>query len=132
MGITPFDIKSKNYLKGLALQAAQTKNHLSDIINVLLEELVRLKIELPAFSLLRRIAQKARQQINENCYQEVYPFLNKEMMNRLEKLLDKEDKMTSGWDNLKQDAKKPTSHHIKEFVDYLRELQAWRHLLPPY
>nr|WP_052046409.1 Tn3 family transposase [Candidatus Paracaedibacter symbiosus] len=131
MGITSFDIKSKNYLQGIAVQAAQTKNHLSDIINVLLEELVRLKIELPAFSLLRRMAQKARQQVNENCYREVYPSLNAEMRNRLERLLDKEDKTPSGWDNLKQDAKKPTPRHIKEFVDYLRELQAWRHLLPP-
>ena len=118
-------------MKCLALQAAQTKNHLCDIINVLLEELVRLKIELPAFSLLRRMAQTARQQINSNCYQEIYPSLNEEMKNRLGKLLDKEDKTTSGWDNLKQDAKKPTPHHIKEFVDYLRELQAWHHLLPP-
>ena len=43
-----------------ALQAAQTKEHLADIINAMLEELIKERLELPAFSKFVREARRAR------------------------------------------------------------------------
>jgi TnpA family transposase len=130
MGVTPPN-ETKNSLQEIALQAAQTKHHLPDIINVILEQLVRLKIELPAFSFLRRIAQNSRQQVNKGCYEAIYSNLSTEVACKLEKLLETAvDKPASDWDTLKQDAKKPTPHNIKEFVAHLQTLQAWCFLLP--
>jgi hypothetical protein len=125
MGVTPLD-ETKDSLQQISLQAAQTKHHLPDIINIILEQLVRLKIELPAFSFLRRIAQNSRQQVNKGCYEAIYSNLSTEVRGKLEKLLETTvDKPTSDWDTLKQDAKKPTPHNIKEFVAHLQTLQAW-------
>ena len=47
-----------------AQRAAQTKEHLADIVNVMLEELVKQRYELPAFSRLTREAATARAQVN--------------------------------------------------------------------
>ena len=46
----------------VARKAAQTKDNVSDIINVMLEELVRFCYELPSFFELQRIARLIRNQ----------------------------------------------------------------------
>lgn len=130
MGVTSLT-ETKNFLREIAHQAAQTKHYLPDIINVILEQLVRLKVELPAFSFLRRTAQNSRQQVNKSCYEAIHSNISIEVRGKLDKLLETTvDKPTSDWDTLKQDAKKPTLHHIKEFVTHLQTLQAWCLLLP--
>ena len=50
------------------LEAAQSKDMLADLINVGIEALVQARNELPAFSTLRRAAQKARAQVNVRYY----------------------------------------------------------------
>ena len=46
------------------LEAAESKDMLTDLINVGIEALVQARYQLPAFSTLRRAAQKARAQVN--------------------------------------------------------------------
>ena len=58
------------------LEAAQSKDILADMINVGIEALVHARYELPAFSTLRRAAQKARAQVNHRYYHQVYDALN--------------------------------------------------------
>jgi hypothetical protein len=53
------------------LEAAQSKDILADLINVGIEALVQARYELPAFSTLRRAAQKARAQVNVRYDQQV-------------------------------------------------------------
>jgi hypothetical protein len=55
MDVVSFDSQSKNSWEALVRKATQTKHNLPDIINVILEELVHLKMGLPAFSLILRI-----------------------------------------------------------------------------
>jgi hypothetical protein len=50
------------------LEAAQSKDILADLINVGIEALVQARYQLPAFSTLRRAAQKARAQVNVRYY----------------------------------------------------------------
>ena len=52
-----------------AEQAALTKEHLGDIINIVIEELVRQHFELPAFSRFYRVAIAARAKVNESCFE---------------------------------------------------------------
>ena len=51
-----------------ATQAAQTKQELADIINVIIEELIRQRYELPAFSRLNRTAFRIRNLVNEQYF----------------------------------------------------------------
>lgn len=46
------------------------------VVNVGIEALVGARYELPAFSTLRRAAQKARAQVNQGYYQQVYDALD--------------------------------------------------------
>jgi hypothetical protein len=130
MGISPFDNQAQQCLLATVQRAAQTKHHLADIINILLEELVRQRFELPAFSLLRRTARSARRQVNEVCYQTLYGQLKSENLAKLDALLAIQDKTTSQWDSLKQETKKPTPHNIREFISYRQELQLLCEALP--
>lgn len=52
--LRPFDKDCKALIGHIAEEAAETKQELADIINVVIEELVRRRIELPGFSTLQR------------------------------------------------------------------------------
>ena len=54
-----------------AREAVQTKEHISDIINVMIEELIRQSFELPRFSTIDRAAYKIRFQFNEECFENI-------------------------------------------------------------
>jgi uncharacterized protein DUF4158 len=68
--ITAFRDGGRRVLVGAVLEAARSKETLADIINVGIEALVQARYELPAFSTLRRAAQKARAQVNQRYYQQ--------------------------------------------------------------
>ena len=71
-GITAFSDGGRRVLIAALLEAAQSKDIIADILNVGIEALVKARYELPAFSTLRRAAQKARAQVNHRYYHQVY------------------------------------------------------------
>lgn len=64
------------WLEAEALKSAQTKQELPDIINVLLEELVHHRYELPTFSSLSRLASRARLRVNDEIYPRIATALS--------------------------------------------------------
>ena len=60
LGITAFSDGGRRVVVVAMLEASRSKDILADIINVGIEALVHARYELPAFSTLRRAAQKAR------------------------------------------------------------------------
>lgn len=60
---------------------------MADLINVAIEELVRQRFELPAFSTLTRTAQQIRAQVTTTFYQQVNHCLNLECRQQLDALL---------------------------------------------
>lgn len=58
--VRPLSAAGRTWLATVAETAAETKHTIPDIVNVLLEELVHHRCELPAFSTLERIAIQAR------------------------------------------------------------------------
>ena len=71
LGIQVLDAEGDQWLDEVAHQAATSKQELPDIINILIEELVRRRYELPGFTRLSRLAQQARASVNESIYQSV-------------------------------------------------------------
>ena len=62
--VTAYGSDAKRVIIEVCFQAAQTRDDLPDIINMAIEELIRQRSELPAFSTLLRIARTARNTVN--------------------------------------------------------------------
>ena len=104
LDITPFSRSGRRVLVGAMLDAAQSKDILADIINVGIEALVQARYELPAFSTLRRAAQKTRAQVNHGYYQQVYNSLDDTQRMAVTRLLSRDDQgPSSPWQRLKRE-----------------------------
>ena len=65
------------------LQAARTRDDLPDLINMAIEELIRQRFELPAFSTLLRIARTTRNTVNRRYQLRVCELLDADARQRL-------------------------------------------------
>jgi len=132
-GITAFRDGGRRVLVGAVIEASQSKDILADIINVGIETLVKARYELPAFSTLRRAAQKARAQVNRGYYQQVNDAMDDLQRATINRLLTGDDnEPTSLWQRLKREPKQPTTKNIREHIKHLRWLQSLntaRHVL---
>jgi len=107
--------------------SAPTKHDLADLINVAIEELVRQRFELPAFSTMLRTARTVRNTITETFYHQVTSTLGKEERIRINALFVA-DSLTSStlWNELKREPGKPTLSHLHELVQRLKWLSKWQ------
>lgn len=114
-----------------ALEAATTKEALPDIINVTLEYLVKERYELPAFSVLERICQAARAEVNTRYYDQLCSFLGAESRQCINDILQSSTGLNGfGWSSLKNEPKRPTPRNIYAYIQYLEWLTSLQTLLP--
>lgn len=117
-------------LQEAAWQAAQTKEKIPDIINVMIEELIRGCFELPGFTTLDREAFQARFRFNEYCLEKVYHSLSTGQLIKIDELLSSpkagEDSL---WKRLKTEPAKPTAHKVKAYAAYVSWLLEWKQAL---
>ncbi|NJR57124.1 MAG: Tn3 family transposase [Acaryochloris sp. CRU_2_0] len=71
LGVKPYDLVAHNLMATALAEAAQSKEHPADLINIAIEELVKERYELPAFSTLDRSAGHARQFANTRLFRRV-------------------------------------------------------------
>jgi hypothetical protein len=64
LGVTAYGPAAREVVVETCLQAARTRDDLPDLINMAIEELIRQRFELPAFSTLLRIARATRNTVN--------------------------------------------------------------------
>lgn len=113
LGIQVLDAEGDQWLDEAAHQAATSKQELPDIINILIEELVRRRYELPGFTRLSRLAQQARASVNESIYQSVANALPASATARLDR---------SAWDGLKREPKRPGAREVASFLKHINGL----------
>ncbi|HEX5691828.1 MAG TPA: DUF4158 domain-containing protein, partial [Roseiflexaceae bacterium] len=125
--VQPYDRSVQRLLIRSLVDAAQTKTDLADLINIGIEELIRLRYELPAFAPVCRLARHARAVVHRGIYRHVQATLTPAACVQLEQLLvvDPLTKRTP-WDALKRDPGTPTLTHLKALLDHL----AWLATLP--
>lgn len=129
LDIKPFDVKQHGWLKGIALQASKTKQEISDIINVMIEELAHHRFELPTFAFLLRMATLARTTFNNQLYKEISDSLSEELRAKLDQLLEHRGGR-SRWDRLKREPKQPGVREVTSFLQHIEELNALGEGLP--
>jgi Domain of unknown function (DUF4158) len=71
VGVTAYGPAARRAALSAGMDAAHTKEDLADVINVILEALVRHRFELPAFSTLERVAFTARRFVNQRYQQRI-------------------------------------------------------------
>ena len=118
-------------MKSAALTAATTKENLADIINCIIDELIKLKFELPAFKKLVRVARAARTVLNNENYNKIFSALSEEQKKLMDTIINNVKVENSNneifsWSMLKQESKKPTTNHIKNYIDYVNKMKDLR------
>jgi len=121
----------RQLMKTTALSAAMTKENLADIINRILEELIRDNYELPAYQALVRLARAARTVTNQAHYRKIMAALSGEQKQLINSMFDvtpstDDNDNTLSWLELKQESKKPSSNNVKLFIAYVNQLKALR------
>ncbi len=124
VGIRLFDADAEIWLAGQALQVAQTKQELPDIINALIEALVQQRYELPGYTFLFRLARKSRATVNEQIYRTVHSKLSASAIVRLNQVIEARSGQ-SAWDSLKREPKQP---NVREITSFLQHINTMVHL----
>ncbi len=131
LNVRPLDDPGRAWLRHVAETAADSRHVVADIINVMLEELVHHRYELPGFSTLDRLAIQAREKIHETHFASIANQLDA----NLKTLIDSLFKVKSGdtgstWNLLKREPKKPTNKETRSYLQHIRRLQLLVEQLP--
>lgn len=103
----------------IAYQTSQTMNHPADIINVVIEELIRHRYELPTFNQLNRLVKHTRSLVNRKIFQRIYQQLDLRFLKVLDDLFLKQfESSKTGYNSLKRLPKNPTITHFKELLEH--------------
>ena len=131
LGLQDLDAAATRWIALRAEAAAGTKQELADIINVVLEELVKQRYVLPGFTVLLRVAKTAREKMNQAVYDRTASALDDATRLRLDALLDGQGGKTD-WDRLKREPKQPTKREIVSFLLHIRWLTKHAEGLPEF
>ena len=115
LGVTAYNVEAQRIAVEAVAQAALIKDHPADLINIAIEELVKSRFELPAYSTLDQLAMTVRYNTHEQLFEQVDAQLSKADQAYLDQLLrpQAEDaEMTLSL--LKAPPKKATLTHLKE------------------
>ena len=129
--VRPLDRPGQAWLEHIAETAADSRHVVADIINVMLEELVHHRYELPAFSTLDRIAGRAREKTNDAHFASITRQLDPKIKPLIDALFKvKTGDASTGWNLLKREPKKPTNKETRFYLQHIRRLQLLVEQLP--
>jgi TnpA family transposase len=121
----------RTWLATVAETAAHTKQLAPDIINVMLEELVHHRYELPGFSTLERIALTARERVHAAYFRHIHAAISPEARQLIDGLLQiHAADGTSPWQALKREPRRPTVREVRFYLQHMRRIEALAAQLP--
>src|SRR3954469_26075252 len=119
VGVTGYNREARGIAARACIEAARTRDDLADIVNAGLEELLRQRREVPAFGALLKLARAARALVNRSYHRRIAAALPPDARERLAALLVvPEGANRSGWDQVKADPPRPTTHARALFNRY--------------
>lgn len=118
-------MKTRPITVEISQRAAAIVDTRVDIINITVEELVRSGYELPAFSTLDTIAEKAHAAVESALYKKISQRLSSAQRQWLDSLLDTElPQRRSLYHQIKRSAKKASRKHLDLVLDQLNWLES--------
>lgn len=126
LGVRPFSgADAYSVAERSAEEVSRTVNTRNDIINIVIAELMRFDYELPSFSTLVKIAEKAHEAAEQWLYKLVFTRLSESQKNWLEDMLVSDlSGRTTRYNDLKQSAKKTSRQHLNQLLEQLNWLEA--------
>ena len=126
LGVKPYAKSAYSLAAKIVAQAAQAKDHPADLINIAIEELVKERYELPAFSTLDRLVGHVRTITNSRLEQRVSRGLTSEERTYLDGLLLPESEDSQATLNLlKAPPQKATLSHMQQLQEKFDQLMSF-------
>jgi TnpA family transposase len=110
--VTPFNRKAQTLIATAIAQAAEVMEYPADLINVGIEELVKERYELPAFSTLDRLASHVRNVVNKRLFQRIVNAMNPAQQAFVDGLVSTESELT--FSILREAPKSARLSHVQE------------------
>ncbi len=124
VGVNPFGKEARQVIINTCTKASGTRDDLPDIINIAIEELIKQRYELPAFSALLRLARSARSKVNSGYYDLIYGSMDASVKKSLLNVLKlPEGESRSPFDKIKNEPGRLTVPEFKDSLDHLKWLQ---------
>jgi hypothetical protein len=131
LGLHAITGKTEHLIEVAARAAAETKQELADIINVVLEELIRPRYELPGFSTLVRGARQGRNPVNNHYFRSLADALSPALKQEFDAILvAPSGEASTGWLPLKREPKKPTNPEVRAYFEPVQGLKTGAQRLP--
>jgi len=126
LGVKPYDDKlARKVLVQIALGAAHIVNTRVDVINVAINDLIRLGFELPVFRTLDDIAEQAHTAAEATLHIAIAHKLTQQQRDWLDALLQGElPARQTRFNQLKRSAKKSSRKHLDALIEQLRWLES--------
>ncbi|MBR8841076.1 MAG: Tn3 family transposase, partial [Stigonema ocellatum SAG 48.90 = DSM 106950] len=126
LGVKPYDNVAQECAAKAIAVAAAVKDHPADLINVAIEELVKERYELPAFSTIDRLAGNVRSITNTRLFQRVCAGLSQTELAYLDQLILPESQQSIATLNLlKSPPKSATLSHMQELLAKFNQLMSF-------
>jgi Domain of unknown function (DUF4158) len=124
LGVHKFVAAAQHAMDVAMEMATLTKDDLVDLINIAIEELVRQRFELPAYSTLERTAARIRGAVNRTFHHRALSALSSSEQQQLDALLVTDPTShLSQWNRLKEEPGRATLTHLKDDLDHLAWLK---------
>jgi hypothetical protein len=119
------NLKARRLAAGTALRVALMIDDPVDIVNAMLGELQRQRIELPAYSTLDRFADRAHAASDRRLFGWVMRHIPDELRTKLgDLLLVESDQRLSAFQAVRSSAKNATLSHLEELLSHLQWLES--------
>ena len=86
--VSQFTQETNSFIREIIKESALVKDNPADLINVVIEELVKNRYELPPFATLDRLVRHGRNLVNQQLFAQVTSQLSQSEQQRLNDLLD--------------------------------------------
>jgi TnpA family transposase len=124
-GVMAYDRTARSIAVRASMEASRTRDDVVDIVNVAIEELIRHRYELPAFSTLLHVARTARAFVNRSFHRQVAAAISPAVRERFKTLLMvPKGSPRSAWDMVKTPPLRPTLKHMRDFLRHLTWLRS--------
>lgn len=118
--VSPYNKQAQKVAEAALATMAEIQDHPADLVNVAIEELVKERYELPAFSTLDRLVSKVRTAVNNRLFEKVASQMSPVEIAYLDRLLEDEpahqssERYAATLSDLKAIPKNATLNHIRE------------------
>lgn len=119
LNVKAFDKTGRKKAARAVLTAAATMDNPADLINVAVEELIKERYELPAFSTLDLLVRRYRNFVNRRLFSRIYNRLSPLEIQSLDALLEPDSQTyRTPYNRLKELPERPSLSHLQQLLDH--------------